>query len=430
MRGFALFLVIVVVPGIVMSLSLPELVHEVPLPRTADEAYLQEVASGRLGANEYSVYRVTAHEWQGIEWKNHILLLTPREVESDLVLLFVTADYRLRERDLIPFTLAATANSARVAILFDVPNQPLFSGLREDWLISYTFKQFLETGDPEWPALLPMVRSTVTAMNVIDNLIAREGCSVGGFIVLGGSKRGWTTWLTAATDERVAGIIPISYDTLNLRTQMEHQISAWGSYSHSIREYVETGVLNSLEGEPEDLLFRMVDPFTYRKDIEVPKLIVVGTNDPYWPADAAALYYDGLFGEKGLVYAPNAGHDAEISRVLFSIRAMYIALENQLSFPAISCEHTYEQGEGKNAFSLLIDSDAWEFELLRVYTGRSDTRDLRQATWRSQTLTTDTRSFSVTELDSYTGIYFEAAFTYDGAQLLLSTPIKVLEPAR
>ncbi|HAA85869.1 MAG TPA: hypothetical protein DCE14_05920 [Kosmotogaceae bacterium] len=413
---------------VALSLSLPGLVWEVALPETAEDANLQEKASGQIGSNSYVVYEISAHEWMGMEWKNHILILTPREVMTDTILLFITADYRFRERDLIPFTMAANANSARVAMLFDIPNQPLFGGLREDWLISYTFKQFLESGDSEWPALLPMVRSTVAAMNVIEDVMAKEGESVEGFIVSGGSKRGWTTWLSAATDERVLGIIPISYDTLNLKDQMEHQLVAWGDYSRSIREYVETGVLNSLEGEREEVLFRMVDPYTYREDIKVPKIIVVGTNDPYWPADAAELYFHGLVGEKGMVYAPNAGHDADISRVLFSIKAMFVALEKEVGFPAISAVYQLNEDSAKHSFSLHLHEDDWELSEIRIYTAHSDSRDMRQARWNSQTLKSAIDVVALDQTERFTAVYFEAVFSLEDARLLFSTPIRVLEP--
>ena len=38
------------------------------------------------------------------------------------------------------------------------------------------------------------------------------------FMVAGGSKRGWTTWTTAAVDKRVFGAIPIVMDMLDFNT--------------------------------------------------------------------------------------------------------------------------------------------------------------------------------------------------------------------
>ena len=43
----------------------------------------------------------------------------------------------------------------------------ILGGMVEDEAISYTFAQFLKTGDPEWPLLLPMVKSAVRGMDAI-----------------------------------------------------------------------------------------------------------------------------------------------------------------------------------------------------------------------------------------------------------------------
>ena len=103
-------------------------------------------------------------------------------------------------------TLAAVANAAGLpaAVVRQVPFQPMFDGLIEDDLIAHTFVEYARTGDPSWPLLLPMVKAAVEAMTAA-TAAAREswGLEIDGFVVTGASKRGWTTWRTAAVDERV-----------------------------------------------------------------------------------------------------------------------------------------------------------------------------------------------------------------------------------
>ena len=41
----------------------------------------------------------------------------------------------------------------------------------------------------------------------------------------------------------------------------------------------------------------------------MPKMIFMGTNDPYWPVDAVKNYIDSIPGDNHICYTPNAGHD-------------------------------------------------------------------------------------------------------------------------
>ena len=207
--------------------------------------------------------------------------------------------------------------NAPVAILSDIPNQPLFGGLVEDDLLAHTFVQFIATQDPTWPLLLPMVKAVVRAMDAIQAFLPRQlKPQVTGFLLSGASKRGWTTWLTPAVDDRVRGIAPLVYDNLDLARQMQHQRETWGHFSGQIAQYTERGLPQRLlSGEKAAVeLAAIVDPFSYRQHLTVPKLIVLGTNDRYWPLDALNLYYDALIGERYILYMPNAGHELRSGR--------------------------------------------------------------------------------------------------------------------
>jgi PhoPQ-activated pathogenicity-related protein len=53
----------------------------------------------------------------------------------------------------------------------------------------------------------------------------------------------------------------------------------------------------------------MVDPYCYLADFHVPLLVIRGSNDRYWTADATSLYWDKVPSPKALRILPNEGHD-------------------------------------------------------------------------------------------------------------------------
>ncbi len=219
----------------------------------------------------------------------------------------------------------AKESNAVVAVIKQVPNEPLIftndpdpdnryatTGRTEDQIIALSYYKYLKTMDATWPALLPMTKSAVRAMDTIQDLL-RDPLHpdlplVKRFVVTGGSKRGWTTWLTAAADSRVTAIAPVVIDVLNMTVQMEHHRAVYGGFSTAIQAYVDLHVFehnNSPEGQS---LLKIVDPFQYRDRLIMPKLLINSTGDEFFVPDSAQFYFKQLAGENYLTYAPNTDH--------------------------------------------------------------------------------------------------------------------------
>jgi PhoPQ-activated pathogenicity-related protein len=225
----------------------------------------------------------------------------------------------------------AEATNSVVAELKMVPNQPLVlhgDGVprKEDDFIAYTWDQFIKTSDETWPARLPMVKSAVRAMDCIQELLAGDqggGVRIEKFVVSGGSKRGWTTWCTAAVDKRVAAAIPIVIDVVNVPACSRHHVAAYGFYAQAIGDYFR----HSLTGKGEDprtkLLYAIEDPYSYRDRLTMPKFVVNAAGDQYFPPDSSQFYFGDLVGEKSLRYVPNADHSLRDSDARESIIAFY-----------------------------------------------------------------------------------------------------------
>ncbi len=269
-------------------------------------------------AGTITTLALTSQVWQGITWKHELTVYDPRELtHADAMLLFITGgshDSKQNDNDHKHGFMLAQLCGARVAVLRQVPNQPLLGDKKEDELIAETFVRYLQTKDENWPLLFPMTKSAVRAMDALQAFTKEKGRAVERFVVTGGSKRGWTTWLTGAVDDRVVAIAPMVIVMLNSEKQGPNQIKVWGKYSEQIGDYVERGLTETTDKPEITKLWKMVDPFTYRDRLTKPKLLINGTNDRYWTLDALDFYWSELKGPKYLVEIPNAGHGLDANR--------------------------------------------------------------------------------------------------------------------
>jgi PhoPQ-activated pathogenicity-related protein len=220
-----------------------------------------------------------------------------------------------------------------------VPNQPLFFAdsvaepRHEDDLIAYSRTKYIVTGDEEWLVRLAMVKSGVRGMDAVQQYLRSAeggGVAIDHFVVAGGSKRGWTTWLVGALDPRVSAIVPVVIDALNSEAITRHHFEAYGFFSPALEDYVRHGLYPYLLGT--DALHRILsieDPYLYR-DRErlrsIPKLLVNASGDQFFLPDNSRFYFADLPGEKHLRYVPNAKHDLAGSDAQDSILAFYRAV--------------------------------------------------------------------------------------------------------
>ena len=384
-----------------------------------------------LGATIHEL-RLTSQRWKGITWRHTLLVVQPSKVTSDVAVLVVSGGNTESRGDtqtrLIATTIAAQIQ-AIVAVLFAVPNQPLFDGLTEDNLIAHTFVKVLETGDKEWACLLPMTKSAVKAMDAIQQFAEKElGIKVNGFVVTGASKRGWTTWLTAVADpKRVKGIAPIVYDNLNIPAQMRHQREVFGGFSEQIREYEERGLLDLVVGNGKaQEIVQLVDPYFYRERLTMPKLIINGTNDRYWALDAANFYFYDLPGEKHILYVPNAGHGLEggLDRVLRTLTAFFNRVAGRIAFPKLQWQWKQEG----NSMTLVIRSEPKPKEVL-IWTAKAPTKDFRDAKWSSQTINDADGEFNFTlnpPEQGFAAAFAELVYEIGGQSFSLCTTVRIV----
>ena len=325
-----------------------------------DAAYEWELANS-VKSEGMTVYfvRMTSQEWRTTkdvnrtEWTHWLTIIKPDDVKSDTAMLFISGGKHPgndppggpSER----VAQIAAATGAVVAELSNVPAQPLIyhnDGIErvEDDLIGYAWDQFLKTGDPTWAPRLPMVKSAVRAMDTITALLASPKggeVKVDKFVVSGGSKRGWTTWLTGVVDDRVVAIIPIVIDVLNVNTSMRHHFAAYGFWAPAIGNYYQHKIMQQMDNPRLQELYDLVDPYSYRHRLQKPKFIVNGSGDQFFLPDSSQFYYDDLQGEKHIRYVQNADHSLNGSDAIESIAAFFWMIINDVPRPEF--DWTFEE---------------------------------------------------------------------------------------
>eukprot|EP00662_Eupelagonemidae_sp_cell21_P011554 gene11554-18937_t len=132
-----------------------------------------------------------------------------------------------------------------------------------------------------------MTKAAVRAMDTITSFTTQldPSAAVARYAVAGASKRGWTTWLTAAVDDRVIAAVPIVMDMLNFAVNLPHMYRAYGNWTFAFKDYWELN-LTARIGSPEfDRLAAAIDPLTYRARLSTRKLVIDSTGDEFFMPD-------------------------------------------------------------------------------------------------------------------------------------------------
>lgn len=400
---------------------------------------------GKLGKGTYVELTLTSQTWKDIVWKHQLFIYRPSQVKNAAQALLMIAGGSWRPELEQPAAAGAPLDfnergvqqvekladlaehmQCPVAVLMQVPEEPIFNGLVEDQIISYTFLQFVLTGDPEWPLLLPMTKSAVRGMDAVQDYCHKEwSLDVKDFTVTGASKRGWTTWLTAAVDPRVNSLAPMVIDTLNFEPQSKHQLETYGTFSEQLKDYSSKGLQSLLSTERGKRLQSIVDPYSYRNVIKQPKFILLGTNDRYWTLDSLNLYWDDLQGEKYVCYTPNSGHGLnDPTRIAGALNALHCECCDGKRLPKLS----FDYADGKEKTTLHIKSDVKPREV-RIWTAASATRDFRESKFESHAANADGGGYSfdlATPEKGFAALFGEAVYDHDGLPLFLSTKVKIV----
>jgi PhoPQ-activated pathogenicity-related protein len=166
---------------------------------------------------------------------------------------------------------------------------------------------------------------------------------------------------------------------LNVPAQIELQRATFGGLSDQVQDYIAIDLPGRIASERGRTLMAMVDPYQYLADLTTPKLILLGTNDRYWPLDALKLYWDGLPEPKRVLYVPNQGHGVgDLDRLIGGLSALHRYSAHGKQLPTV----TWTYAAKSDHLGVNVQTNRGTRHVL-AWTATSATRDFRESRWTS-----------------------------------------------
>ena len=309
-----------------------------------DPNYRYEVAyQGKKEGYTFYVLKMISQHWlteaevDEPEWWHWISVVIPDSVNQSTGMIWIgggAKDDELPENPGDIILQSALLTNTITAEIHNIPNQAItfvndpYGPRFEDELIAFGWRKFLEGGtkdeDAIWLARLPMTKAVVRAMDAVSELVSiEENLPLDKYLVSGASKRGWTTWTTAAVDDRVIAIVPIVIDLLNVVPSFNHHWQNYGFWAPAVGNYVEEGIMEWIQTPEFKKLLEITEPYSYIERYDIPKLLINATGDQFFQPDSWKFYWDDLIGEKYVRYVPNTGHSLKDSDAIQTLISYY-----------------------------------------------------------------------------------------------------------
>lgn len=397
----------------------------------------------------FYVLRMVSQKWLSQElvedpvWWHWVSVVVPETVEHDTAFIWIDGGSRNSdmpdEPDEMLVQAANLSNSVTVSI-HNIPNQPVhfagdsLDGRYEDALIAYGWREFMEQGatdeDAVWLARLPMTRAVTAAMDAVSEFTSdQESLTVTNWVVAGASKRGWTTWTTAAVDDRVVAMIPVVIDLLNLEESFMHHWRNYGFWAPAVDDYVEEGIMQWMGSQEFHRLMEITEPYSYIQRYTLPKLLINAAGDQFFQPDSWQFYWSDLIGDKYLRYVPNTGHSLDGTDAISTMIAFYDAILDGDGLPA----YTWSIDENTITVESPPEYPLEEVKLWYAVNTETEARDFRVdvlgKVWQDSTLSLNESGRYSVELaapaEGWKGYFVEMTYEY-ALPLKLTTGVTIL----
>jgi len=267
------------------------------------------------------------------------------------------------EDNFVSLTSMFAVSSGSIGVdLQDIPNEPIRfvadptqKNRGEDAIIAWTWKTFIDNPDNPYVLLrMPMTKASVRAMDAVQQFADKMGIAVPKKFMIGGaSKRGWTTWTTAAVDnERVIAAVPIVMDILNIHQNFHHHYRSLVGWTFAFKDYYELNITLYVDHPNLLKMGAIVDPYSYFDRYTKMKILQIqSSGDEFFLPDNEDAFWNDLqvaTGGSFLRRLPNAEHSCaghEIS-LFFSMRSFYLSIYDNRPLPSLKWTKTSNNTHG------------------------------------------------------------------------------------
>ncbi|KAI3390015.1 hypothetical protein SNEBB_007603 [Seison nebaliae] len=292
-------------------------------------------------------------------------------------------------------SMMALSTGSVAFVIRNVPNQsiifnddPLQMHRSEDEIIAFTWYKYIEMNGskPEWLIRFPMTKAAVRAMDTVADFSGKIDyrLKLDKFFVCGESKRGWTTWTTAAVDKRVIGIAPIVMDELNFSKNLHHHYRSLGGWTFAFNPYWQLNITQYLDSPILEKMMDLIDPYSYRDRYSVPIYVISTSSDEFFLPDDSYYYWNNFTKyEKYTRVIANCEHELIGHRMslFYSLHAFYKSILENEKRPKFSWNVHYSEDKKSGRIDVQCESIPDTITVYSALTeddGRRDFRLLQQ----------------------------------------------------
>jgi PhoPQ-activated pathogenicity-related protein len=207
-----------------------------------------------------------------------------------------------------------------------------------------------------------------------------------------------------------------------------------GGYSTSVEDYTDLNVFDSFYTAGGQALLSIVDPFSYREEMTMPKLIFSSTGDQFFLPDGARFYLDEMAGKNYITYMPNTDHGLDLETNPYAIvdplMAFYKAMIDGATLPAFSWD--VEDAETVRVTTVTAPTAVTLWQAHTTLPSRDFRLETLGAAWQSTPLTADSPGEYVAHVDTprtgWTAFFVQLKFQslVTDMPYTFSTPMQVI----